>query len=66
MLLEKPTSNWVGSWGGCARAKREHIGGRDEQKISMFHATHEVVEHLTVQHAFQHQTSRARAKGVPI
>jgi hypothetical protein len=66
MLLEKPTSKAVGSWGGYARATREHTDASDEQKTATLHAIHDVVEHLTLQHAFQHQASRARAKGVPV
>jgi CRP-like cAMP-binding protein len=53
----------VGSWGESARATREYIGVNDEQKIAVLHGIHNILEHLTLQHAFQHQASRTRVKG---
>ena len=63
MLLEKPTSNAVRSCGEYARATRQHISVNDEQKIAALYPARDVLEHLTLQHAFQHQASRTRVKG---
>jgi hypothetical protein len=41
------------------------ISVNDEQKIAALHGIHDTLEHLTLQHAFQHQASRTRAKGGP-
>jgi hypothetical protein len=63
MLLEKSTSNAVGSWGESARATREYISVNDEQKIAALLGNHDILEHVTLQHAFQYQVSRMRVKG---
>jgi hypothetical protein len=40
MLLEKPTSNAVGSLGEYVHATREHISVNDEQKLAAPHGIH--------------------------
>jgi hypothetical protein len=59
VLTEKRTSNAVGSWGESARATQEHISVNDEQNAAL-HGIQNILEHLTLQHAFQHQASRTR------
>ena len=49
MLLEKPTSNAMGSCGEYARATREHISVNDEQKLAALPGIHDILEHLTLQ-----------------
>jgi hypothetical protein len=66
MLLEKPTSNAVGAWGGYACAAREQISVNDELKIAAIRGVHDVLEHLTLQYAFQHQASRTWVEGGPV
>jgi hypothetical protein len=67
MLLEKPTSNAMGSWGESARAtrEREHISVNHKQKLAALHGIHDSLEHLALQNAFQHQASRRQLKEAP-
>jgi hypothetical protein len=50
----------------CPYNLREHIGINDEQKIAALQRIHDILEHVTLQHAFQHQASRTRVKGGPV
>jgi hypothetical protein len=66
MLWQKATSNGVRSWGEYARTTRGHISVNDKQKIPALHGVHDVLEHPTLQRAFQHQASRTLVRGDPI
>jgi hypothetical protein len=63
MLLEKSYLECGGLVGECARATQEHISVNDEQKIAALDGVHDVLEHRTLQHAFQPKASRTENIG---
>ena len=64
-LLLKSTSNAVGSWGEYAHATREHISVSDEQKLAALDGIHNILEHLTLQHALRTKRVERGLKEAP-
>ena len=65
MLVEKPTSNAVGSLGEYVHAMREHISVNDEQKLAALHGIHNTLDHLRLQHCLSAPSESDAGKEAP-